>query len=210
MAHSKRAHSNFIPIHIRVPYIQYTSVFHNACAGRKCGQCFYFFFLPPFFSFFSFLGLSSCLPWGLYLADQAEKDSNSSCILQHTPTPSDHRPTPSAISSPCNGAHKEARPYCHTNKTRVPRQAHVHKRTEPRKTMKPLPQAHPPQVGLIDNRLGGRTKGDTVGGMETLKTGSILARWGMNSACVRGLMGSRCLRRSVSTFLHAASIEPAE
>ena len=90
MAHSKRAHSYFIPIHIRVPYIQYTCVFHHACAGRKCGKRIYFFFLPPFFSFFSFLGLSSCLPWGLYLADQAEKDSNSSCTPQHTPTPSDH------------------------------------------------------------------------------------------------------------------------
>ncbi len=121
MAHSKRAHSYFIPIHIRVPYIQYTCVFHHACAGRKCGKRIYFFFLPPFFSFFSFLGLSSCLPWGLYLADQAEKDSNSSCILQHTPTPSDHRPTPSAVSSPCNGAHKEARPHCHKYNTRVPR-----------------------------------------------------------------------------------------
>lgn len=53
MAHSKRAHSYFIPIHIRVPYIQYTCVFHHACAGRKCGKRIYFFFLPPFFSFSS-------------------------------------------------------------------------------------------------------------------------------------------------------------
>merc|ERR1712205_141095 len=81
---------------------------------------FFFFFPPSFLSFFSFLGLSSCLPCGLFLADQAANCSNSS-----------------------------------------------------------------------------------------LKTGSIFARCGTNSALVRGLIASRCLRRSDKIFRQTASIAPA-
>ena len=62
-------------------------------------------------------------------------------------------------------------------------------------------------------KQGGKEAREAKVGREaskTLKTGSILARWGMNSAWVRGLMGRRCLRRSVNTFLQAASIDPDE
>lgn len=58
---------------------------HQRMCRQKIRIGIHFFFLPPFFSFFSFLGLSSCLPWGLYLADQVENDSNSSCPPQHAP-----------------------------------------------------------------------------------------------------------------------------
>jgi hypothetical protein len=141
----KEGSFKFIPIHIRVPYIQYTSVFHNACAGRQCGERIYFFFFLPF-SFFSFLGLSSCLPCcpgsvsvkrdlrhsqkrpainGLpvgYTWQTRPKRTRTPPALPNTlPTPSDHSPTPSAVSSLCSRAHQEARPYCHTYKAHVPR-----------------------------------------------------------------------------------------